>query len=60
MADSTIPDLLTGAGVKVAQATQDDVSLLWLSDQAQTGQAVQALQNFKDTGSIQVSSREPG
>jgi hypothetical protein len=38
----------------VAQATQDDVSLIWLQDQATTGKAVAALENFKATGTINV------
>ena len=54
MADSTIPNVISGAGVQVAQATQDDVSLIWLKDQSQTGTAVAALQTFKNTGSIDV------
>lgn len=40
-----IPGIVNGvqAGL-VAQATEDDIALLWLSDQAQTGNAVAALQ----------------
>src|SRR5262249_12363334 len=44
MSGSTLPDLLTGVGVGVAQATQDDVSLIWLTDQAQTKLAVKTLE----------------
>jgi len=40
---SLIPDALTAAGIEVAQATQDDVSLLWLKDQSQTAQATAVL-----------------
>src|SRR5262249_53627768 len=52
MADSTLPDLLAKAGAPVAQATQDDVSLIWLQKQADTGKAVTALQNFVKNGKI--------
>jgi phospholipase C len=54
MADSTLPDVLTKAGVGVAQATQDDVSLIWLSDQSQTQQGVDTIQHFKNTATINV------
>jgi hypothetical protein len=54
MFDSTLPDLLNNAGAPVAQATQDDVSLIWLQDQSKTQTAVQALQNFVNTGTIDV------
>src|SRR5262249_61702503 len=54
MKDTTLPDLLTNAGAAVAQATQDDVSLLWLQDQSKTQAGVQALENFKHTGTIDV------
>lgn len=54
MADTTIPNLLAKAGAPVAQATQDDVSLIWLQDQATTSVAVSALQTFKATGTIDV------
>ncbi len=36
-------NVLTAAGVTPAQVTDDDVSLVWLKDQSQTGQAVDAL-----------------
>ena len=36
---NTIPDALTAAGVEVLQATQDDVSLLWLADPTQGAKA---------------------
>jgi hypothetical protein len=55
MVGGTLPNLLGNAGIPVAQATEDDVSLLWLSNQAQTFDAVAALQNFKTTGSIDVT-----
>src|SRR5262249_45717284 len=54
MSEHTLPDLLEKAGAPVAQATQDDVSLLWLQDQSNTQAGVQALQNFKKTGKIDV------
>jgi hypothetical protein len=54
MADSTLPDLLNNAGDTVAQATQDDVSLIYLQDQSKTQDAVNVLQNFVNTGSIDV------
>ncbi len=39
----TIPGIVTTAGAPPAQATQDDVALLWLADQSTTGQASAAL-----------------
>lgn len=36
-------DVLASAGVGVAQLTDDDVALVWLADQSQTGAAVAAL-----------------
>ncbi len=54
MKDSTLPDLLSKAGAPVAQATQDDVSLIWLQNQSTTDKAVAALQAFKQTGTIDV------
>src|SRR5262249_10121644 len=54
MADSTLPDVLTKAGVPVAQATQDDVSLLYLKNPKQTGAAVAALKAFQDNAKIDV------
>jgi YVTN family beta-propeller protein len=54
MSDSTLPNLLSKAGAPVAQATQDDVSLLWLADQAKTQTAVKALQDFQKNGKIDV------
>lgn len=54
MADSTLPNVLSSAGVGVAQATQDDVSLIWLQDQAQTSAAVTALKSFRASGQIRV------
>jgi arylsulfatase A-like enzyme len=55
MVGGTLPNLLGSDNINVAQATEDDVSLLWLSNQAQTMDAVTALQNFKATGTIQVT-----
>jgi arylsulfatase A-like enzyme len=54
MADSTLPDLLSQKGTPVAFTVQDDVSLLYLKDQSQTNAAVQALQDFVRTGTIDV------
>ena len=54
MQDSTLPDLLKSVGAPVAQATQDDVSLIWLQNQATTPKAVAALQQFQQTGTITV------
>ena len=39
----TITPPLTAAGILVAQATEDDVALLWLDDQSQAGAAAAAL-----------------
>lgn len=36
--------VVTNAGVAIAQNTDDDISLMWLADQSQTGAAVSALQ----------------
>jgi hypothetical protein len=54
MKDSTLPDLLSAAGAPVAQATQDNVSLIWLQNQATTSKAVAALEHFKQTGTLTV------
>src|SRR5262249_55566 len=54
MADSTLPDLLQKAGAPVAQATQDDVSLLYLQDPKKTATAVAALKDFQKNDSIDV------
>lgn len=54
MKDSTLPDLLNGKGITVAQATQDDVSLIYLKDQTQTAAAVSAIQALKASGTIDV------
>jgi hypothetical protein len=55
MVGGTLPGLLGNVGINVAQATEDDVSLLWLSNQSQTFDAVAALQSFKATGTLQVT-----
>jgi hypothetical protein len=39
-----VTPILTAAGVGVAQNTEDDISLVWLSDQYQTAAAVKALE----------------
>jgi hypothetical protein len=57
MADSTLPNILQNAGAPVAQATQDDVSLIWLQDQSTTKQAVDALKDFKANGTLNVFFR---
>jgi YVTN family beta-propeller protein len=54
MKDSTLSDLLAKAGAPVAQATQDDVSLIWLQKQTDTTKAVTALNNFIKSGTIDV------
>ena len=54
MQDSTLTNLLNNAGDTVAQATQDDISLIWLKDQTTTGNAVATLLQFKKTATIQV------
>ena len=48
----TLPTLLTNAGVDVAQTTQDDVTLFWLTTQSQTATAVSALREFQSTGTL--------
>jgi hypothetical protein len=55
MVGGTLPSLLGNTGITVAQATEDDVSLLWLQNQSQTFDAVTALQSFKATGTIDVT-----
>jgi arylsulfatase A-like enzyme len=52
--DNALTDVLAGANVGVAQATQDNVSLIWLQDQKQTAAAVTALETFKQTGTLKV------
>jgi hypothetical protein len=54
MADSTLPDLLSQAGTPEAFSVQDDVSLIYLQNQSQTLQATQVLENFKNSGSLNV------
>ena len=54
MADSTLPNLLAQAGTPVAQATQDDISLLYLKDPNQTAAAAATLENFQKTGTLDV------
>jgi hypothetical protein len=49
--DTIIPDALNSAGIPVAQATQDDVSLIWLQDPQQTLQAFQLLRSLKNSQS---------
>ena len=52
MADSTLPNLLNQAGAPVAFAVQDDVSLIYLQNQSQTHLAMQTLENFMKSGSL--------
>jgi hypothetical protein len=50
-------DVLTKAGVNIAQLTDDDVALIWLKDQSQTAAAVDALnadKNGANTAHIQT------
>jgi hypothetical protein len=54
LADNTFANVLSKAGTPEAFSVSDDVSLIYLQDQSQTKAAVQALQTFKDTGSINV------
>jgi YVTN family beta-propeller protein len=54
MSDQTLPGVLGKAGAPVAFAVQDDVSLIYLQDQATTAKGVAALQNFVKTGKIDV------
>jgi hypothetical protein len=54
MPAGTLSTLLGNDRITVAQATEDDVSLLWLQNQSQTQAAVAALQAYKATGSINV------
>ena len=42
--DTVFTDPLTTAGIEVAQATQDDISLLWLDDPTQAAAAAAVLQ----------------
>jgi len=39
-----VSPILTGAGVDIAQITEDDVALIWLKDQSQTAKAAAALE----------------
>lgn len=49
--DVTDPaDLLTGRGVAIAQETSDDVALIWLADQRQTGAALAVLESDRNHG----------
>ena len=42
-------DVLSAAGISLAQETADDVSLLWLTNHTDTAAAVSALRNYKST-----------
>jgi len=54
MADSTLANLLSQAETPEAFSVQDDISLIYLQNQAQTQDATQTLINFKNTGSLRV------
>jgi hypothetical protein len=41
--EGVVPGILTSQAIGVAQATQDDAALLWLTDQSQAGAAADAL-----------------
>ena len=47
--DNVFTNALEGAGIKVAQATQDDVALFWLDDQSQTAAAAAQLETLKQS-----------
>ncbi len=47
--DNIYTDPLTQAGIKVAQATQDDVALLWLDKSSQANDAAKILNSLKDS-----------
>ena len=47
--DNVFTNVLEGAGIKVAQATQDDVALFWLDDQSQTAAATAQLDALKQS-----------
>jgi hypothetical protein len=42
-------DVVSAAGISLAQETADDVSLLWLTNHTDTAAAVSALRNYKST-----------
>ncbi len=52
--DNVFTNALEAAGIKVAQATQDDVALLWLEDPTQAAAATAIL------NTLQHSSTDPG
>jgi hypothetical protein len=56
VSDSAIPNVLTSAGISVAQATQDDVSLIWLADQSQLAAAKAALAAYAAGAGVEVAS----
>jgi hypothetical protein len=49
IADSTLPGFLAAKGITIAQATQDNVALLWLSDQSQFAALNAALVEYMAT-----------
>lgn len=49
---NTIPNALAAAGIKVAQATQDDVALIYLVDQSQAAAAAAVIQNLGPSAGI--------
>jgi phospholipase C len=52
--DNVFTNLISKAGVKVAQQTADDAALIWLADQKQTDKAADALEFFRTHGTIDV------
>ena len=45
-----VSPIINGAGISIAQNTEDDISLIWLTDQSQTSAAVAALQKNVASG----------
>jgi hypothetical protein len=54
MSANIIPNLLTNAGAPAATITEDDIALIWLQNQSTTQTAANALQKFKNTGTVDV------
>jgi arylsulfatase A-like enzyme len=52
--DDSLNNVLEKANIHVAFATGDDGTLIWLANQKQTAAAVTALQDFQNTGSLNV------
>jgi hypothetical protein len=59
--DNLIPNALSSAGIGVAQATQDDVSLIWLTNQGQTAAATSVLDALAGTAlGVSIEQVLPG